>query len=93
MIDRREFLALLSAVAAAPSFGAVSGRPKPKAVVLFYVDDLGYADTSTYGQKRVPCPNLDKLAAEGCKHLLAKELFTHIDAELKKLVGKLYALL
>ena len=66
-VNRREFLALLSAAAVAPSFGAISGRRKPRAVVIFYVDDLGYADTSTYGQRRVPCPNLDKLAAEGCR--------------------------
>lgn len=66
-INRREFLALLSAAAVTPSFAAAAGRSRPKAVVIFYVDDLGYGDTSTYGQKRVPCPNLDKLAAEGCR--------------------------
>ena len=40
---------------------------KPRAVVIFYTDDLGYNDTSTYGCDKVPCPNLDKLAAEGVK--------------------------
>ncbi len=38
---------------------------KPRAVVIFYTDDLGYHDTSTYGCKNVPCPNLDRLADEG----------------------------
>ena len=39
---------------------------KPKAIVLFYADDLGYGDTSAYGQSKVPTPNLDRLALEGC---------------------------
>lgn len=71
-MNRREFLfssaAALAATSAKVSFaGEVIPKRKPKAVVLFYTDDLGYGDTSTYGQMRVPCPNLDKLAAEGCK--------------------------
>jgi arylsulfatase A-like enzyme len=40
---------------------------KPKAVVLFYADDLGYGDTSVYGQAKVPTPNLERLAREGCR--------------------------
>ncbi|MCR5414342.1 MAG: sulfatase-like hydrolase/transferase [Kiritimatiellae bacterium] len=71
-LERREFLAgLAAALASAGAAGApaIAGglRRKPKAVVVFYADDLGYGDTSTYGQKRVPCPNLDRLAAEGCR--------------------------
>lgn len=38
---------------------------KPRAVVIFYTDDLGYNDTSTYGCDKVPCPHLDTLAEEG----------------------------
>lgn len=40
---------------------------KPRAIVIFYTDDLGYNDTSTYGCDKVPCPNLDRLAAEGLR--------------------------
>lgn len=40
---------------------------KPKAVVVFYADDLGYGDTSVYGQAKVPTPNLEALAREGCR--------------------------
>jgi len=40
---------------------------KPKAIVLFYADDLGYGDTSVYGQAKVPTPNLEQLAKEGCR--------------------------
>ena len=38
---------------------------RPKAIVLFYTDDLGYNDTSVYGSKLIPTPNLEKLASEG----------------------------
>ena len=38
---------------------------RPKAVVIFYTDDLGYNDTSVYGSKLIPSPNLEKLASEG----------------------------
>lgn len=47
---------------AAPAFAA-----KPKAVVIFYADDLGYGDTSVYGQAKVPTTNLEALAREGCR--------------------------
>lgn len=40
---------------------------KPRAVVVFIADDLGYNDTSSYGCSKVPCPHLDKLAEEGLK--------------------------
>ena len=49
----------------------VAGLPalaaKPKAIVLFYADDLGYGDTSVYGQAKVPTPNLEQLAREGVR--------------------------
>lgn len=67
-IGRRGFIAGLSAAFVGCRAGGLkSFARKPKAVVLFYADDLGYGDTSTYGQGRVPCPNLDRLAAEGCR--------------------------
>ncbi len=52
---------LLSLLLALP----LAALPKPKAVVLFLTDDLGYNDTSAYGCEKVPCPNLDRLADEG----------------------------
>ncbi len=45
----------------------MAAAEKPRAIVIFYTDDLGYNDTSTYGCDKVPCPNLDKLAAEGVR--------------------------
>ncbi len=68
-MNRREFIGSTFAALAAGTFakGLAPLGKKPKAVVVFYADDLGYGDTSTYGQSRVPCPNLDRLAAEGRK--------------------------
>lgn len=67
-IGRREFIAALAgAIAGCRALGLKSLTHKPQAVVIFYADDLGFGDTSTYGQARVPCPNLDQLAAEGRK--------------------------
>ncbi len=34
-------------------------------VVLIYVDDMGYGDLSSYGQKQLRTPNIDKLAEDG----------------------------
>jgi len=41
-------------------------RKKPN-IVLFYVDDLGYADLSSYGAKGVNTPNVDALVEGGLK--------------------------
>lgn len=40
-------------------------QEKPRAIVIFYADDLGFHDTSAYGCKKAPCPNLDSLAQQG----------------------------
>ncbi|WP_166425859.1 arylsulfatase [Paraglaciecola sp. 20A4] len=36
-------------------------------VVIFYVDDLGYGDISSYGMTAIETPNVDALADEGIK--------------------------
>ncbi|MBH0022465.1 MULTISPECIES: sulfatase family protein [unclassified Pseudoalteromonas] len=36
-------------------------------IVIFYVDDLGYGDLSSYGMKQAQTPNIDALAAEGIR--------------------------
>lgn len=56
------FKSLLFACACA---GAAAAAEKPKAILLFYTDDLGYHDTSAFGCEEVPCPNLNRLADEG----------------------------
>lgn len=36
-------------------------------IIIFYVDDLGYGDLSSYGATSVQTPNVDKLAKNGIK--------------------------
>ncbi len=36
-------------------------------VVILYGDDVGYGDVGVYGSKKIPTPNLDRLAAEGLR--------------------------
>jgi arylsulfatase A len=43
---------------------AADNRPN---VVLIYMDDMGYADVSSFGAKGYTTPNIDRLAAEGRK--------------------------
>ena len=38
---------------------------RPKAILLFMADDLGYNDTSAYGCEKAPCPNVQRLADQG----------------------------
>lgn len=67
----RSWLILMLSFCLLPAAGKTQSAStvpcKPRAVVIFIADDLGYNDTSTYGCSKVPCPNLDKLAAEGLK--------------------------
>lgn len=42
----------------------VGKRPN---IIIFYVDDLGYADLSSYGAKGVYTPNVDRLVEKGIK--------------------------
>ena len=64
-MNRREFLFSFAAFAAAGLTDAIKAGHRPQAVVIFYADDLGWGDTATYGQRLIPTPNLDALAAEG----------------------------
>ena len=38
---------------------------RPRAILLFMADDLGYNDTAAYGCEKLPCPNVQKLADQG----------------------------
>ena len=69
-MNRREFIFASSALTLTGCMSSAGKRvflpaQKPKAIVIFYADDLGYGDTSVYGQSRVPTPNLQALANEG----------------------------
>ena len=45
---------------------AFASQERPN-IILFYVDDLGFGDLSSYGAKRVSTPNVDKLVKNGLK--------------------------
>lgn len=48
---------------------ACKGEPPAKLpnILLFYADDLGYAEIGCYGNKEVPTPNIDAIAANGIR--------------------------
>jgi arylsulfatase A len=56
-------LAMLAAGCASP----VSAPPARPNIIIFYVDDLGYADVGCYGARGVATPNIDTLAQQGVR--------------------------
>ncbi len=58
-----KMLLMVFFVCLAPVFHAAE-RPN---VVLFFVDDLGYADVGCFGAAKHKTPNLDRMAAEGLR--------------------------
>ena len=37
-------------------------------IVIIFIDDQGYGDIGPFGAKGYTTPNLDRMAAEGCKY-------------------------
>ncbi|WP_169980652.1 arylsulfatase [Tautonia rosea] len=63
-------LALMASLTLATLAGAAEEagtHPKPPNIIFIMADDLGYGDLGSYGQKTIPTPNLDRLAAEGTR--------------------------
>lgn len=68
-LGRRLFvlgLALALAFVAGSRAHAQAPPARPN-IVLIYLDDLGYGDTSAYGAKAIRTPNMDRLASEGMR--------------------------
>ena len=61
MLNRREFL---SAAFAGAALSATAAKPN---ILLVLMDDLGYPSLGCFGNKIVPTPNLDRLAAQGIR--------------------------
>jgi len=59
-------LALLTAACGGPAPEAEEPSGPPN-ILLIVVDDLGYGDLGSYGQKEIQTPRLDALAAEGMR--------------------------
>lgn len=53
---------LLIVVALCPNLFLAQGRPN---IIFIFADDLGYGDVGVYGQKKIPTPNIDRMAKEG----------------------------
>ena len=43
---------------------SLCAAPKPN-IVIFYLDDMGWAQPGAYGGKLAPTPNMDRIAADG----------------------------
>ncbi len=53
---------------AAAEVGASTSNPRSRLNVVFILaDDLGWAEVGCFGQKKVPTPNIDRLAAQGMR--------------------------
>jgi arylsulfatase A-like enzyme len=62
-IFKRSFLFLFIALICTQSFA----QTKQPNVVFILIDDLGYGDLATYGNRIIKTPNIDKLAKQGMK--------------------------
>ena len=69
MLPRPSSAALLALVLLTSAGGQVAGRQAQGApnILLIHADDLGYGDTSPYGQGRFQTPALERLAREGTR--------------------------
>src|SRR4051812_22126042 len=67
-MDRRQLLgsaaALLASQALSGPLGA-RGSKRPPNFIVILCDDLGYGDIEPTGGRRIPTPNLNRLAAQG----------------------------
>lgn len=57
---------MIAAVAVGTVVESTAAATKPN-ILIFYVDDLGYADLGVTGGKAVPTPNIDSIATNGVR--------------------------
>ncbi len=68
--SRRDFLRLglgLAAAGAQPARARATESERPPNIILFLVDDLGWADLGCQGSSFYETPRIDRLAAEGIR--------------------------
>lgn len=72
-VDRRTVLYRSAAAAAGLAFGpwrasaGGSGGNRPPNIVFMFIDDMGYADPSCFGNPLMQTPNIDRLARQGTR--------------------------
>ena len=66
MIRATTLLPVLALVALVGCRATTEGDTPPN-VVIFFTDDQGYGDLSSFGNPTIHTPHLDKMAAEGMK--------------------------
>ena len=52
---------------AALAGAALAADDRPRNVVVVVADDLGWGEVGCYGQRKIPTPHIDRLAAEGMR--------------------------
>src|SRR5438093_12150238 len=69
MLSRGRLLMLLilTAWAGLPATLLLAATPPRPNVVIFYADDLGYGDVSSYGATALKTPHIDRLARDGLR--------------------------
>jgi arylsulfatase A-like enzyme len=60
----KHFVLVLLVLIVSLSSRAQQNRPN---IIYILADDLGYGDLGCYGQKQIPTPSLDKMAAQGTR--------------------------
>lgn len=60
-------LALVAVFAAVKSASAKAPETEKPNILVIYIDDMGFADPSCFGNPLIKTPNIDKLAAQGIK--------------------------
>lgn len=67
-ITRRNFLMIAAtgaALSAWPCIGLSNEATTRPNIILVFIDDMGWADLSCFGNKEAKTPNIDRMAAEG----------------------------
>ncbi|MBN2410247.1 arylsulfatase [candidate division KSB1 bacterium] len=71
LCNRREFMRSagfsLTGLFIASALSCVKSKSNNPNIVLIYADDLGYGDVGCYGAKKIPTPNIDRLAGQGIR--------------------------
>ena len=63
---KHAILWLVAVISVSAAVARAQNAPKCN-IVFILADDLGWAELGCYGQKKIPTPNIDRLAAEGMR--------------------------